>query len=238
MIEYLPAIAAGVATVLSPCILPILPIVLATTAGQPRSQPLLIVVGFTATFAAGGIALGTLAGSSGAFQDAIRTGAILLLLLAGIVCVWSRPFDWLTARVQGLLASFSNGVSNGAPAGLQRTGPAGPLLIGASLGVAWTPCAGPVLASVLALAASAQAPGRSTALLGLYAIGAGVPMLAIAYGGNWVASRLGALTRRADLLRKGFGVIAIAVAVLQLLRYDIAFTAWATQWLPSVSTGL
>lgn len=234
MIEYLLAIAAGVATVLSPCILPILPIVLATTAGQPRSQPLLIVLGFTATFAAGGIALGSLAGSSGEWQDAIRTGAIVLLLLAGIVCVWSRPFDWLTARVQGLLAT----VSNGAPGRLQRVGPTGPLLIGASLGVAWTPCAGPVLASVLALAASAQAPGRATALLGLYAIGAGVPMLAIAYGGNWVSSRLTSLTRRADLLRKGFGVIAIAVAVLQLLHYDIAFTAWATQWLPSVSTGL
>jgi len=234
MIDYLLAGAAGVATVLSPCILPILPIVLATTAGQSRSQPLLIVIGFTATFAAGGIALGTLAGSSGELQNAIRKGAILLLLLAGIVCVWSRPFDWLTARVQGLLAPFSNS----APGALQRVGPTGPLLIGASLGVAWTPCAGPVLASVLALAASAQAPGKSAALLGLYAIGAGVPMLAIAYGGNWVSSRLTSLTRRADLLRKGFGVIAIAVAVLQLLHYDIAFTAWATQWLPAVSTGL
>ena len=132
MIEYLLAAAAGVATVLSPCILPILPIVLATTAGQSRSQPLLIVIGFTATFAAGGIALGALAGSSGQAQDAIRTGAILLLLLAGIVCVWSRPFDWLMARVQGLLAPFSNG----SPAGLQGVGPTGPLLIGASLGVA------------------------------------------------------------------------------------------------------
>ena len=76
MIEYLLAAAAGVATVLSPCILPILPIVLATTAGQSRSQPLLIVIGFTATFAAGGIALGTLAGSSGQFQDVIRFEAI------------------------------------------------------------------------------------------------------------------------------------------------------------------
>jgi len=234
MIEYLLAAAAGVATVLSPCILPILPIVLATTAGQSRSQPLLIVIGFTATFAAGGIALGTLAGSSGQAQDAIRTGAILLLLIAGIVCVWSRPFDWLSARVQGLLAPFSNGAL-GPPQGV---GPTGPLLIGASLGVAWTPCAGPVLASVLALAASAQAPGKSTALLGLYAIGAGVPMLAIAYGGNWVSSRLTALTHRADLLRKGFGAIAIAVAILQLFRYDIAFTAWVTQWLPAVSTGI
>ena len=78
----------------------------------------------------------------------------------------------------------------------------------------------------------------ATTLLGVYALGAGLPMLAIAYGGNWVSSRLSFFNRRADLFRRIFGVIAIAVAVLQLFQYDVAFTAWATQWLPSISTGL
>jgi hypothetical protein len=63
-------------------------------------------------------------------------------------------------------------------------------------------------------------------------------MLAIAYGGNWVSARLTFFNRRANLFRTAFGAIAIAVALLQLFHYDVAFTAWATQWLPSFSTGL
>lgn len=63
-------------------------------------------------------------------------------------------------------------------------------------------------------------------------------MLLIGYGGNWVNARLPFLQRRADLLRQCFGALAIGVAVLQLLQYDVLVSAWATQWLPSLSQGL
>lgn len=234
MIEYALAGVAGVATIASPCILPVLPIVLATTAGGGRLDPLLIIAGFVGAFSAGGIAIGALSGSSGELQQWIHTGSILLLLVAGFVCVWSVPFDRLVASLRARLAAQGSS----AAVAQVRTGRAGLLMVGASLGLAWTPCAGPVLASMLALAASSQAPGKAMALFGAYAVGAGIPMLAIAYGGNRVSRRLKAFTRRADLLRKAFGGIAIAVAVLQLFHYDVAFIAWATQWLPSVSTGL
>lgn len=234
MMEFALAGAAGVATIVSPCILPVLPIVLATTAGRGRFEPLLIIAGFVGSFAAGGVLVGALSGSSAELQQGIRTGSILLLLAAGIACVWNGPFDRLVAGLRGWFAKRHGR----APGPQTRAGRAGPLLVGASLGLAWTPCAGPVLASVLALAASSQAPGKAMALLGVYALGAGIPMLAIAYGGNRVSKLLAPLTRRADLLRKTFGVIAVAVALLQIFHYDIAFIAWATQWLPSVSTGL
>ena len=79
---------------------------------------------------------------------------------------------------------------------------------------------------------------KASAMLGLYALGAGVPMLLIAYGGRWVNSRLSFLQRHADLLRKLFGLMAVGVAVLQLLQYDVLVSAWATQWLPPLSQGL
>lgn len=234
MIEYTLAGVAGMATIASPCILPVLPIVLASTAGRGRLEPLLIIAGFIATFAAGGILIGALSASSGELQQGIRTGSILVLLLAGLACFWPAPFDWLVTRVREWRAS-----RRAAPAPSRAVGgKVGAVLVGASLGLAWTPCAGPILASVLALAASSQAPGKATSLLGAYAIGAGIPMLAIAYGGNWVSSRLAFLNRRADRIRQAFGAVAIAVAVLQLLQYDVIFSAWATQWLPSISTGL
>ncbi|MGY0557302.1 MULTISPECIES: cytochrome c biogenesis CcdA family protein [unclassified Lysobacter] len=234
MIAYVLAAVAGVATIASPCILPVLPIVLATTAGRSRVEPLLIIVGFVSTFAAGGILIGALSASSGELQQSIRTAAIVLLLAAGLFCLWPAPFDWLVQKGRALLPS--RGFVS--PRLGSAFGKAGALLVGVSLGLAWAPCAGPILASVLALAASSQEPGKATVLLGAYAIGAGLPMLAIAYGGEWVSSRLGFFNRRANLFRKIFGAVAIAFALLQLFQYDVLFTAWATQWLPSISTGL
>ncbi|MEL1263337.1 cytochrome c biogenesis CcdA family protein [Pseudoxanthomonas putridarboris] len=228
------AIAAGMATILSPCILPILPIVLATGTGRRREDPLLVIAGFVATFAAGGIAIGVLSASSGALQGIIRSASIVVLLIAGLACFWSAPFDWAVDRMRRWRARRATVATHRLPMG----GRIGAFLIGASLGLAWTPCAGPVLASVLSLAASAQAPARATALLGLYALGAGIPMLLVAYGGHWVTSRLVFLQRHAGSLRRLFGALAVAVAVLQLLQYDVLASAWATQWLPSVSQGL
>jgi cytochrome c-type biogenesis protein len=234
MIEYLLAAVAGIATIASPCILPMLPIVLATTAGRGKIEPLLIIAGFIATFAAGGILIGALSASSGELQQSIRTVSIVLLLMAGLACVWPAPFERVVASVQEWRARRRGNAF--VPAKVQSRPSA--FLVGASLGLAWTPCAGPVLASVLALAASSSDPGKATVLLGAYAIGASIPMLLIAYGGSWVSQRLAFFNQRANLFRTVFGVIAIVFAVLQLLHYDIAFTAWATQWLPSVSTGL
>lgn len=234
MLDYVLATLAGMATILSPCILPVLPIVLATGAGRDRTAPAWIIAGFVATFAASGILLGVLAASSGELQASIRTGSILVLLLAGLACFWPAPFERAVTWVQAQWRQVK-------PHGIalpQVGGRPGALLVGASLGLAWTPCAGPVLASVLALAASSQAPAKASVLLGLYALGAGVPMLAIAYGGRWISARLPFLQRHADLLRTGFGAIAVAVAVLQLFQYDVFVSAWATQWLPPLSQGL
>ncbi|HEY0332105.1 MAG TPA: cytochrome c biogenesis CcdA family protein [Stenotrophomonas sp.] len=238
MFEYALAIAAGMATIASPCILPILPIVLATTAGRGRLQPLLIVAGFVATFAAGGILIGALSASSGEWQGIIRVTSIGVLLLAGLACFWPTPFEWVVAQFQQWRNARMQSRQQARPQRQPIGGALGALLVGASLGLAWTPCAGPVLASVLSLAATSQAPGKATALLGLYAVGAGLPMLLIAYGGSWVTSRLTFLQRRATLVRRLFGAVAIGVAVLQLLQYDVFVSAWATQWLPSVSQGL
>jgi cytochrome c-type biogenesis protein len=230
MLAYALALAAGMATLLSPCILPVLPIVLATTAGRGRATPLWIITGFVLSFAAGGWLIGALSATSGALQGVIRDASIGVLLLAALSCFWPSPFEALVAKLQALRGPRT--------AAHLRSGALGGLLVGASLGLAWTPCAGPVLASVLALATSAQAPGKATALLGVYALGAGLPMLLIAYGGQWVDSRLSLLQRHTTLFRRGFGALALGVALLQLFQYDVFVSAWATQWLPSFSQGL
>lgn len=230
MIAFALAALAGMATVLSPCVLPVLPIVLARGSGGDRREPLLIGAGFIGAFASGGIALGLLASSSGRFEAAMRVAAIAVLLLAGLSCVWPRMFE----RAQRRWLAGSR-LTAWQP---RAAGPGGALLVGVSLGIAWTPCAGPILASVLALAAGAQDPARATALLGLYALGAAAPLLAVIYGGRWAAARLAALQPHTGWLRRAFGVLAVAMAVLQLAQLDTALIAWLLPWLPSIATGL
>jgi len=98
--------------------------------------------------------------------------------------------------------------------------------LGLSLGAVWTPCAGPVLASILVLAAKAQDLTQSSTLLLVFAIGAGIPMLAIAYGGQAIAARVRGLSRYTHRLQQGFGVLLVLTAAAIYFQYDILAYAW------------
>ena len=126
-----------------------------------------------------------------------------------------------------------------AHSGLSNTrGAAQGLLLGAVLGLIWTPCAGPVLGSILTLIATSKDLATSSALLVIYALGAAIPMLAIAYGGQAVTTRVRNVARIAPQLRQAFGVIVIAVAVATFLHYDTQVVAWLTNLYPNGQIGL
>lgn len=215
------ALLAGVSTIASPCVLPLLPVVLGSSVERAgRLRPLFIVAGFVLAFAALGILLGLLSHASGRVQEAVRASSIVLLLLFGLARLWPRPYDRLMARLGGPLQRIAAlGDAGGA-------GNAGGFLLGVSLGAVWTPCAGPVLASILVLAARAQDIGHSSLLLLLYAIGAGMPMLAIAYGGKVAVRRVGRIARHTPVLQRAFGVLLILTAIAIYFQYDVLAYAW------------
>ncbi|ARP80214.1 cytochrome C biogenesis protein [Bordetella genomosp. 8] len=215
------ALLAGVLTIASPCVLPLLPVVLGSSVERAgRLRPLFIVAGFVLAFAALGILLGLLSHSSGHVQEAVRSTSIVLLALFGLARLWPRPYDWLMARLGGPVQRVA---ALGASAG---NGNAGGFLLGMSLGAVWTPCAGPVLASILVLAARAQDVGQSSLLLLLYAVGAGIPMRAIAYGGKLVVGRVRRVARHAAGLQRAFGVLLILTAAAIYFQYDVLAYAW------------
>lgn len=230
------AFAAGVLTVAAPCVLPLLPVVVgASAAGGVRhagTRPLFITLGFTLSFAALALVFGSAQRLLGVEQQTVRDAASVMLVLFGLCMLWPGPFQRLTVAMSGLL---------GRVGGLgDRAGPgwAGGLLVGMSLGAVWTPCAGPVLATILTLVAS-QADWRASALLlGLYALGAALPMLLIAYGGQFVLARVRAVTRHAHRLQQLMGVVVAAVGLLTLLQYDTVVTVWLSNFYPSISAGL
>jgi cytochrome c biogenesis protein CcdA len=215
------ALLAGVLTIASPCVLPLLPVVLGTSVERSgRLRPLFIVSGFVLSFAALGIVLGLLSQASGHAQEAVRSASIALLAIFGLTRLWPRPYDWLMARLGGPLQRL------GALGDSAGAGNAGGFLLGASLGAVWTPCAGPVLASILVLAAKAQDLGHTSFLLLLYAVGAGIPMLAIAYGGKLVVARVRRVARHTAALQRGFGVLLILTAIAIYFQYDVLAYAW------------
>lgn len=221
------ALLGGVLTIASPCVLPILPIVLGgtlqdRTEGPRRSfdtRPLFIVAGFVISFAALGMLLASASQHVVLAHETLRYTGLAILSVLGVAMLWKAPYAWLMNRVSTLVSSVL-------PAGgAARAGNLGGLLLGMSLGAVWTPCAGPVLTSILVLVAQAQDLGRSAGLLVLYAIGAGIPMLVIAYGGQFIRTRIRAVARHADRLQQLFGALILATAAAIYFQYDVLLYA-------------
>lgn len=220
-IEASLALLAGVFTIASPCILPILPILLGTAVAQSsRTRPLFVVAGFVLTFAALGMLLGVVSSTVDLVHGVFRNVSIAMLGLAGLMQVWPRPYRWLMTRLEGPLERLGASGGNAGP------GNAGGFVLGVSLGAVWTPCAGPVLASILALVAKAQDVSWSATLLLLYAVGAGIPMLVIAYGGQFMRSRVRQLARHTVRLQQFFGLLVMLTAGAIYFQYDVLAYAW------------
>lgn len=224
LIELPIAFLAGVFTIASPCVLPILPVVLGTAVGQSgRARPLFITLGFTLTFAAFAMLLSVVSNLAGLAQEALRNVGIGVLAVAGLAALWPAPYQWLMARIGQPLHSMGQAGANG-----------GGFVLGMSLGAAWTPCAGPVLASILALVARSQDLGRAALLLACYAAGAGIPMLVIAYAGQFATTRVRAVARHAQRLQQVFGALVLLTAAAMFFQYDVLAYAWLADRFPNL----
>lgn len=231
MLELLFAILAGILTIAAPCTLPMLPILLGASIGRSSQlRPAMIALGFVVSFSAVALLLGALTRLFDFDPNVLREAAAILLLGFGLLMLWPAPFEWLSIRLNGWL--------NLGAAGVQREGALGGLVLGTTLGLVWTPCAGPVLGSILTLVATSKNLAWAGTLLIAYAIGAAIPMLAIAYGGQAATTRVRSLARISPRLQQGFGVVVIAFALAAYFQYDTLIVAWLTGFYPTGQIGL
>lgn len=173
------AFLAGVVTVLSPCVLPVLPAILAAGSGKGRYRYLGIISGFVISFVFFTLALTAIVQATGLSANFLRYLAIIILIAFGIVMIFPKLGDLFARSTSSIstlgenLQAQSRAISSGFVSGF---------LLGIALGLVWTPCAGPILAAITTLVAT-HAINREIILITLaYTFGAALPMLLIAYG--------------------------------------------------------
>lgn len=232
MLDLVFALLAGIVTIAAPCTLPVLPILLGASIGQSsRTRPAMIALGFVVSFSAVALLLSAITRVFDFDPNVLRSGGAILLLLFGLLMIWPTPFERLSVAIGGLLDSPAAGAT-------RRDGSVGGFLLGTTLGLVWTPCAGPVLGSILTLVATSKDTAWASLQLVAYAVGAAVPMLGIAYGGQTATTRVRSLARYAPRLQQAFGVVVIAFAIASYFQYDTLIVAWLTTFYPNGQIGL
>jgi cytochrome c biogenesis protein CcdA/thiol-disulfide isomerase/thioredoxin len=193
---------AGIVTALSPCVLPVLPIVLA--GGATGRRPLAIVAGIVVSFTIFTLFAAWLLDLLGLPQDLLRNLAIAMLLVVALTLLVPRAGELLARPLQALTRRGSGDLGGG-------------FFLGASLGLVFVPCAGPVLAAVTVIAARREVGLDGLLLTLTYALGAALPMLAIAFAGQRAAR---SFRTRAESVRRAAGVLVAAAAVAIALGVD------------------
>lgn len=227
------AFLAGVVTVLSPCILPILPIILTSSIGGVNtgySRPLGVVTGFIFSFTFFTLFLSSIVRLSGIPAETLRFISVFILAGFGI--------SLLIPRFQALVEQLFSKLANLLPNSQGKTGFGGGLLIGFSVGLLWTPCVGPILASVISLAITGTVTFDAFLITLAYSLGTGVPMFLIILGGQNVLRRVPWLLSNLGHIQKIFGVLMILTAVGIFFNIDRKFQTFVLNTFPDYGSSL
>jgi cytochrome c biogenesis protein CcdA/thiol-disulfide isomerase/thioredoxin len=203
----LAAVVAGLATFLSPCVLPIVPVVLATGTTGGRRRPLGVALGLAIAFVAFTLAASRVLSALGLPQDLLHTISIILLAFVGLMLIAPFFADWAGRLFQPLASRAGRTMPGG-------DGFASGLVLGAALSVVWTPCAGPILAAVTSLAAEHQLSGNLVLITVAYAAGATLPLFVLVVLGQRAVAGFAQVRRHGLALRRASGVVLLLGAWL------------------------
>src|SRR5688572_5025288 len=223
------AFLAGIVTILSPCILPILPIVLSGSLTGGKRRPLGIIAGFILSFTFFTLFLSTIVRVTGISADALRQFSVVVILAFGISLLIPTFKVWM----ERLFASLSGIVAQ--TPGQQTNNPdfVGGVVVGISLGLVWAPCVGPILASVISLALTGTVTASAFVITLAYSLGTSLPMLAITFGGRNLLSRAPWLVANTGKIQKTFGILMILTALAIFFNWDRKFQTYILKTFPN-----
>ena len=209
----------GFALITSPCILPILPILLASSLSGSKKRPIGIMIGFVFSFALFAFFSRFIVQYSGINLNIIRELSYSLLFLLGLIMASS----YLTQRIETLTQRLTTLYN---PIQTKTRGFASGLFIGSVIALIWTPCAGPILAAILVQVATQKTSFNSFLSLLFFALGAAIPMLIITLYGLKVVKAFDLFKKHARLFRQCLGFI-IMLSVVYMIEEENRILTWS-----------
>jgi cytochrome c biogenesis protein CcdA len=230
------AFVAGVLSILSPCVLPIVPIVLGAAASEHRWGPAALAAGLAVSFVIIGLFVATIGYSIGLEGELLRIGAAALMIAVGVVLLVPR-FQAQLALAGAPIANWSDRHFGGSPS----SGIAGQLSMGLLLGAVWSPCVGPTLGAASILAAQGRDLAEVGATMLAFGLGAALPLAALG-----LLSREALLRWRTRLMTGGvhakaaFAIVLVAIGILVVTgldkRVETLLVDRSPQWLTDLTT--
>jgi len=209
IVNILMAIVAGLASVLSPCILPVIPIIMAGAEAKDRLRPLIVVTGLALSFMAMG-AISSLFGSLlvGKTRYIEIAGAVVIIVMGLMVIfdmsIFKRFYQLSNIRVKG-------------------EGRIGGLILGMSLGLIWVPCVGPFLSTTLTMVATSGQLAAGIVLLGFYSLGLAIPMLIVGYSSQLLQNKMKGMLKHETTLRYVTGGTLVVFGLYSIIAGNMAF---------------
>ncbi|MEO9776821.1 cytochrome c biogenesis CcdA family protein [Roseibium sp.] len=228
MLELPLAYLAGLLTLVNPCVLPVLPIVLASALNQDRRAPLALAAGMSVSFVAVGMLVATVGYAIGLTVDLMsRIGAVLMMVFGTVLLVpaFSQRFELAFA---GLSGSAGQKMTDTGPDGLK-----GQFLGGVLLGAVWSPCIGPTLGGAVALASQGQNLAWAALIMVFFALGVSTLIVGLGLGAReTLRNRTDKLRGIAERSKPVMGAVFLTVGLLLFFNVNHIIDAWAMQIMP------
>ena len=215
------SILGGLLTAFSPCVLPILPIIIGRSLQTHRYGPIALVAGTMSGFAIAGSLLGVASLWFTNLANFMRILAIAILLILGMLSLFPKLNYLLFSKLP--IPKFRQ---------TARASLFGEFLLGSQLGLLWTPCAGSVLGGILVLAATENQVFSAFILLLFFGIGAGIPMLLLAYFSRYFSQAFGQLRKHGQFLQRIGGFLISMTAIAIILGWDVKIQLWLAPFSP------
>jgi cytochrome c-type biogenesis protein len=225
--DLLLAIVAGSLTTLNPCVLPLLPLVVTGAMAQNKWAPLAMATGLALSYALLGLFVALVGESIGLDADRLRWIGGVLFVIFGLV----QLIPALNDRFVLLISPLANKAHTSAPKASGSVLPS--FLTGALLGLAWSPCSGPLLGGALTLVVDSGSAWRGTLILGFFGIGAATPLVGVAYlsKAKFLSFRDWMLTHSANI-KKFVGLFMFALGIAILSGYDKKLEGFLVNLMP------
>lgn len=234
---YAIVFGAGCLSILSPCVLPLVPVIMSSTLTVHRYGPLAVAFGMAVSFALIGTLFASVGVSIGVGEEHLRLVAAVLMMVVGIIL--------LSTNLQARFAVAASGLSRIGHQMLSKCtidGIPGQFLVGLLLGLVWSPCIGPTLGAAITLASQGRDIGQAALMMALFGLGAGLPIALLGF-----LSRQALLkTTRKNLQNAGargrniLGMVLLLVGLFTLSGYDKTFQTWLLEhspvWLITLTT--